>query len=73
VLQQQGRQPGGSQRFQVLGIEAGAAGHGEGGEGRIRGKARSAEQATIPRGLADDCGAAGAAGSHGNPQAGSRF
>jgi hypothetical protein len=29
VLQQQCRQPGGPQRFQVLGIEAGAAGHGE--------------------------------------------
>jgi hypothetical protein len=31
VLQQQGRQPGRPQRFKVLGIEAGAAGHGEGG------------------------------------------
>jgi hypothetical protein len=29
VLQQQSGQPGGSQRFQILGIEAGAAGHGE--------------------------------------------
>jgi len=34
VLQQQLRQPGGPQRFQVLGIEAGAAGHGNSKGGR---------------------------------------
>ena len=46
VLQQQFRQPGRPQRFQVLGIEAGAAGHGNKKRGvrRIRGKARSAAQ-----------------------------